>query len=118
MNADSIDQLCLGCHNDEQGIMPVNLATTHPTGVKITYAKVPAQVLKDGKFSCVSCHNPHPSNSNYKYLIVDTADGKNMGTFCAKCHGAQSDPDAVTAAETAPINADAPGAPIIRVNSK
>ena len=110
-----IDALCLGCHNDDQGILPVNLHTTHPTGVTPTYTKVPRQLLKNGVFSCVSCHNPHPSNANYKYLIVPTEKGGNMGTFCAMCHPNQSDPESVAAAKAMTFVVDGPGAPIVAV---
>jgi len=112
---EDIDALCLGCHNEEEGILPVNMHTTHPTGVTPTYTKVPRQLLKDGIFSCVSCHNPHPSNANYKYLILPTADGGNMGIFCAKCHPNQSDPESVAAAQAIQLNVDGTGAPIVKV---
>lgn len=116
MTAAGIDATCLGCHNDDQGIMPVNLSTTHPTGVKPTYTPVPSELLWEGKFTCVSCHNPHPSNGNYKYLIVPTGDtGGDMGVFCAKCHPDQSDKMTVgTSAQTA-ITSDPNVAPIVRV---
>lgn len=99
-----IDTLCLGCHNEAEGIMPIHLATTHPTGVAPTYVKVPEKMLRDGKMSCVSCHNPHPSNSNYKYLVVDTKKGNDMGVFCAVCHTEQADTAERTSAGTAPLN--------------
>lgn len=112
---EDIDALCLGCHNDEEGILPVSMHTTHPSGITPVYTKVPRELLKDGVFSCVSCHNPHPSNANYKYLVMPTAEGANMGTFCAKCHPAQSDPESVAAAATIKITADGTGAPIVKV---
>lgn len=116
MNVAAIDALCLGCHNENEGILPVNMHSTHPSGIKPVYTRVPNQLLKDGMFSCVSCHNPHPSNTNAKYLIVDTAkDG--MGVFCAKCHPAQSDPETVTASNNQRIKSDGEGAPIVRINS-
>ncbi len=110
-----IDALCLGCHNEEEGILPVNMHTTHPTGVTPTYTKVPRQLLKDGIFTCVSCHNPHPSNANYKYLILPTSEGGNMGTFCAKCHPNQSDPESVAAAQAIKLNVDGTGSPIVKI---
>lgn len=117
-NAENIDAICLGCHNDNEGILPVNLHTTHPTGVKPTYTTVPANLLWEGVFTCTSCHNPHPSNANYAYLVVDTAGGKNMGTFCAKCHPGQSDPATVVDANGQPIFADPNVPPVVRVMSK
>ena len=60
MHPAEIDALCLGCHNDAEGIMPVNLATTHPTGIRPQRTPVPQELLWDGVFSCTSCHDPHP----------------------------------------------------------
>ncbi len=116
-NIVDIDALCIGCHNEEEGILPVNMHTTHPTGITPTYTKVPRELLKDGVFSCVSCHNPHPSNANYKYLILPTEEGGNMGTFCAKCHPNQSDPESVAAAQAMKLNVDGTGAPIVKVKA-
>lgn len=99
-----IDSLCLGCHNEAEGIMPIHLTTTHPTGVAPTYVKVPEKLLRDGKMSCVSCHNPHPSNTNYKYLVVDTKKGNNIGVFCAVCHTEQADGPERNSASTAALN--------------
>lgn len=89
--AGGVDALCLGCHNAAEGIMPIHLSTTHPTGVAPTYVKVPEKLLLDGKMSCISCHNPHPANANYKYLVADTKKGSTMGVFCAVCHAEQAD---------------------------
>lgn len=111
-----IDALCLGCH-DGSGASEISLHTTHPTGVRPTYTNVPGELLWDGVFTCVSCHNPHPSNGNYKYLVMDTADGASMGTFCAKCHPGQSDPDSVAAAGSAAVTTDTAGAPIVPISS-
>ena len=86
-----IDAFCLGCHNKNVGILPVDLHKTHPVGVTPKKAKVPSSNLTaDGTFGCMSCHDPHPSNPNYKYLVVDTNSGKNMGKFCSYCHPAQA----------------------------
>jgi len=115
MTAQGIDATCLGCHNDDQGIMPVNLSTTHPTGVTPTYTPVPGELLWEGKFTCVSCHNPHPSNANYTYPIVDTQDGKDMGTFCAKCHPAQSDKMTVGLSGQKAVTSDPNVPPVVRV---
>ncbi len=113
--AASVDVLCLGCHNEDQGIMPIDLATTHPTGVKPTYAPVPQRLLWDGVFTCVSCHNPHPSNENYKYLIVPTAQGKEMGVFCVQCHPQQSSKELVAKGQSSTITVDPALPPIVRV---
>ncbi len=109
-----IDALCLGCHNGDSAT-GIDLHTTHPTGVKPSYTNVPGELMWDGVFTCVSCHNPHPSNANYKYLIVDTDDGSSMGVFCAKCHPNQSDPESVVAANSVPMTFDVAGKPIVPI---
>jgi predicted CXXCH cytochrome family protein len=53
-------------------------------------ATVPDELLRDGKLECVGCHDPHPSNTNYKYLRVSTSQGAAMGNFCNLCHSAKS----------------------------
>jgi predicted CXXCH cytochrome family protein len=85
--------LCLGCHQAPDkggvGIKPVESHISHPYGLRSVNAKVahvPAELLKDGKFECTSCHDPHPSNPNYKYLRIDTSAGDQMDRFCAACH--------------------------------
>jgi len=92
--------LCLGCHEESgkggQGYAPVHPNMSHPYGlasVNPKVAKVPAELLREGgKFECLGCHDPHPSNPNYKYLRVDTGDkGQNMDTFCAVCHPIKAD---------------------------
>jgi predicted CXXCH cytochrome family protein len=84
--------LCLGCHNEEQGIMPISLMVTHPVGMKPNKVKVPAELLKaDGTLGCMSCHNPHPSNPNYKYLQGQVSKSGEVGKFCSLCHSEQVD---------------------------
>jgi len=93
----SIAALCLGCHGDADkggmGILPISAHTTHPFGSRVNpkVAKVPEGLLRDGAMDCVSCHDPHPSNPNYKYLRVDTSGGKKMADFCDLCHPAKVD---------------------------
>ncbi len=106
-----VDAFCIGCHNKNTGIMPIEIHKTHPVGVAPKKAKVAADLLRGGSFVCVSCHDPHPSNPNYKYLIVDTDNGKNLGKFCNYCHPAQAapasapKPSAPAAAPAAPATA-------------
>ncbi|MBF0481939.1 MAG: cytochrome C [Desulfovibrionaceae bacterium] len=118
MTLGPVDAMCLGCHNEKTGIMPVNLRTTHPVGIKPVHAKVPENLLSAGLLTCGSCHNPHPSNTNYKYLIVDTKGGKAMGVFCAVCHPGQSDPNTVEQAKKAILKADAVNTPLVKVEPK
>ncbi len=92
-----VTALCLGCHetpeNGGMGIIPVSAKHSHPYGIAPNpkVAVVPKQFLRDGKLECVGCHDPHPSNPNYKYLRVDTQGGAEMQKFCAICHPAKAD---------------------------
>ena len=112
-----IEALCLGCHNEAEGIMPIHLTTTHPTGVAPTYVKVPEKLLREGKLSCVSCHNPHPANANYKYLIVDTQKGARIGVFCAVCHSEQAPAEVTKAAQASAITSDPGVSPRVPVSA-
>jgi len=98
-----ITALCLACHADPadggKGIASVANHLGHPfstTTPNPRLAKVPASLLRDGHFECVSCHDPHPSNPNYRYLRV-TANEKapSMTVFCGLCHPRKADPNAV-----------------------
>jgi predicted CXXCH cytochrome family protein len=92
-----VTALCLGCHETMDkgglGILPVSVAMSHPFGVKPNpkVAVVPQEFLREGKLECVGCHDPHPSNPNYKYLRVDTKGGAKMEAFCALCHPAKGE---------------------------
>ncbi|GAB4488327.1 MAG: hypothetical protein OHK006_18610 [Thermodesulfovibrionales bacterium] len=91
-----VTALCLGCHETidkgGMGIAAVSASHSHPYGVSpnAKVANVPAEFLRDGKLECVGCHDPHPSNPNYKYLRVDTAKGGKMGEFCGMCHASKA----------------------------
>ena len=93
--------LCLACHQDSdkggQGFAPIAQHMSHPFGldhVNPKVAKVPGELLRDGRFECIGCHDPHPSNPYYKYLRVDTNGGKNVDKFCAVCHAMKAEPGA------------------------
>lgn len=94
---DGVSALCLGCHNLERfggaNVRPIFLHMTHPVNVKPNpkIAQVPPKLLRNGKLQCVSCHDPHPSNPNWKYLRVSTKGGTQVGKFCAVCHTAKAD---------------------------
>lgn len=98
--------LCLGCHEDTskggQGYAPISGHMSHPYGlasVNPKIAKVPAELLREGgRFECLGCHDPHPSNPNFKYLRVDTAKGSKMDAFCAMCHPVKADGGTVASA--------------------
>ena len=92
--------LCLACHADAkdggQGYAPVSRHGSHPFGmatVNPKVARVPAELLREGgRFECLGCHDPHPSNPNYKYLRADAGKkGEKMDAFCGICHGAKAD---------------------------
>jgi predicted CXXCH cytochrome family protein len=94
--------LCLACHEDTskggQGYAPVSGHLSHPYGlaqVNEKIAKVPTELLREGgRFECLGCHDPHPSNPYYKYLRVDTDKGQKMDAFCSICHPAKAEPGA------------------------
>jgi predicted CXXCH cytochrome family protein len=91
--------LCLGCHADSkeggQGYAPISGHMSHPYGlasVDAKVAKVPSELLREGgRFECLGCHDPHPSNPYYKYLRVDTSKGAKMDAFCVVCHPIKAD---------------------------
>jgi len=94
---DDVSALCLGCHNIPQfggaGIRPIHLHMTHPVNVlpNTKIANVPHKLLRSNKLQCISCHDPHPSNPNWRYLRVDTEGGTKVGNFCQMCHPAKAD---------------------------
>ncbi len=90
--------ICLACHQTSEkggfGMTPISGHISHPYGlsqVNPKVAQVPAEYLSNGRFECTSCHDPHPSNTNRKYLRVD---GSSMENFCAVCHANKADPKA------------------------
>jgi len=95
--------LCLGCHEESskggQGYAPISGHMSHPYGlasVDPKIAKVPPELLREGgRFECLGCHDPHPSNPYYKYLRVDTQKGSKIDAFCGVCHPIKADPSAV-----------------------
>ena len=61
---------------------PFGLATWSPKK-----ARIPEALLVNGRMECASCHDAHPSNTNYKYLRMDTGDdGRDTEAFCGQCH--------------------------------
>lgn len=92
-----VTALCLGCHETPEkggaGIAPISGAMSHPFSITPNpkVATVPQGLLRDGKLECVGCHDPHPSNPNYRYLRVDTKGGREMETFCALCHSSKAE---------------------------
>jgi len=104
LTRDNFDKLtaknCLGCHELTElggaGISPIHMHTTHPIGMipNPKIADVPDNLLKSGMLDCISCHEAHPSNKNFKYLRVDTGKtGANIQNLCAVCHDSKVDYD-------------------------
>jgi predicted CXXCH cytochrome family protein len=101
--------LCLACHQDQdkggQGYAPISQHASHPFDldqVNPKIARVPPEMLRNGRFECMGCHDPHPSNTAYKYLRIDTQNGKNVDRFCAACHSAKADPGVSAEGSAAP----------------
>ncbi len=96
-----ITALCLGCHetpeNGGMGIAPISPLHSHPFDLipNPKIATVPDAALREGQLECVGCHDPHPSNPNFKYLRVDTEKGVKMQNFCAMCHTSKADPSSL-----------------------
>jgi predicted CXXCH cytochrome family protein len=110
--------LCLGCHNKEEGIMPIIISATHPVGGKPVKVKVPSDLLRaDGTMGCSSCHDPHPSNPNYKYLQGEVKKSGELGKFCAMCHQEKVDMKEFKTAST-PAAESKPAIPTVSVPKK
>ena len=95
----TLTALCLGCHADVaeggKGILPVSEHMRHPFSVENPnprVAKVPPELLHGGRFECVSCHDPHPSNPNYRYLRIPASSAPSMSQLCSLCHSRKADP--------------------------
>ena len=96
-----ITALCLACHAEPseggRGLGSIANHLGHPFSrekVNARLAKVPEELLRDGHFECVSCHDPHPSNPNYRYLrVAATGKAPSMSEFCAVCHPGKADPN-------------------------
>jgi predicted CXXCH cytochrome family protein len=93
---------CLGCHADVadggKGIAPVSNHMRHPFSLASPnprVAKVPEELLRDGRFECVSCHDPHPSNPNYRYLRIPATAAPSISQLCSVCHVRKADPSFV-----------------------
>jgi predicted CXXCH cytochrome family protein len=95
----ALTALCLGCHADVadggRGIAPISNHMLHPFSLEAPnarVAKVPAELLRGGRFECVSCHDPHPSNPNYRYLRIPASSRAALTNLCSLCHTRKADP--------------------------
>jgi hypothetical protein len=96
-----ISALCLACHADRaeggRGVAPVSGHFNHPYSVaKVNpkLARVPPELLRDGRFECIGCHDPHPSNPNYRYLRIAVTRTPTLSELCGVCHPRKTDPAA------------------------
>jgi predicted CXXCH cytochrome family protein len=96
----AITAACLGCHADVadggKGILPVSEHMRHPFSLERPnprVAKVPEELLRGGRFECLSCHDPHPSNPNYRYLRIAARSAPTMSQLCSLCHSRKADPN-------------------------
>ncbi len=87
-----VDTLCVSCHE-------FHSKSSHPVGIVPNPDKVdvPREALEfkgqEGKISCLSCHNPHPKNTNYKYLRWPPENVWNLSQFCTICHTSERAPE-------------------------
>lgn len=97
--AEGTSSFCLSCHSAQdqggKGILPIDRHVSHPydiVTVNPRIAKVPPELLRaDGRFDCLSCHDPHPSNASFAYLRTDAGPrARFVEAFCAVCHPAKS----------------------------
>ncbi len=94
----ALSALCLSCHATPEeggrGKAPVSAHFHHPFSVAKPdprLARVPPELLRDGRFECVGCHDPHPSNPNYRYLRIAVSRPPTLSELCGVCHPGQAD---------------------------
>lgn len=97
----TISALCLACHAERSegglGKAPVSGHLGHPfslASVNPRLARVPEELLRGGRFECVGCHDPHPSNPNYRYLRIPAAKTPSISELCGICHPRKAAPAA------------------------
>jgi hypothetical protein len=98
---ESLSSLCLTCHAETgeggRGVAPVSNHFHHPFSVaKVNpkLARVPPELLREGRFECIGCHDPHPSNPNYRYLRIAVSRTPTLSELCGVCHPRKADPTA------------------------
>jgi predicted CXXCH cytochrome family protein len=94
-----ISALCLSCHAEREsggrGVIPVSGHFGHPFSVakpNPKLARVPPDLLRGGRLECVGCHDPHPSNPNYRYLRIAVTRTPTLTELCSVCHPRKADP--------------------------
>ncbi|MEW5800803.1 MAG: cytochrome c3 family protein [bacterium] len=94
-----MEQICMACHAAEPdglGYRPVKMESTHPCGMKAKKVILPESAKgfkgQEDQLTCMGCHDPHPSNSNYMYLRGPQVSAGNTQAFCIWCHPVQAAP--------------------------
>ena len=85
-----VDGVCIRCHNDL-----IHINKGHVLGIRPEKANVPDECLgyegQEGELTCLSCHNPHPHETKYKFLrwqVTETGVDK----LCRRCHVEKASP--------------------------
>ncbi len=82
-----IEAICTTCHS--------SLHLAHPVGIIPNPEKVvlPPEAKgfkgEEDCLTCMSCHDWHPTNNNYKYLRWPVTDEEDLNRFCLNCHTGQ-----------------------------
>ncbi len=82
-----IEAICTTCHT--------GLHLAHPVGIIPNPQKVvlPPEASgfkgEEDRLTCMSCHDWHPTNKNYKYLRWPVAGEEDLNRFCLHCHTKQ-----------------------------
>jgi predicted CXXCH cytochrome family protein len=79
------------------GFRIIDLHESHPVGIAPKKVVLPKEASgfkwQENQLTCISCHDHHPSNTNYKYLRWPTDNGNDMNSFCAHCHSQMIEPE-------------------------
>lgn len=83
-----VDGVCIRCHHDL-----IHIDKGHVLGIRPEKVKVPAEDLKfegqEGELTCLSCHNPHPHETKYKYLRWGVTKTE-IKKLCNRCHAKEA----------------------------
>ena len=97
--SEGLSALCLACHAEREeggrGASPFSSHFGHPFSlaqVNPKLARVPPELLREGRFECIACHDPHPSNPNYRYLRIAVTRTPTLSELCSMCHPRKADP--------------------------
>lgn len=83
-----VDGVCISCHPQ------FTHAEGHPLGITPVKVKVPAKFMgykgQEKELTCLACHNPHPHQTKYKFLRLQTPDHDGIKWLCSHCHIGQA----------------------------